>query len=69
MAEQWDVLFTLPNLAPSIPTPFAAGGLLYVTSGYVLDVRRPLYAIRPGASGDISLASGETLSTFPCSKP
>jgi outer membrane protein assembly factor BamB len=43
----------------SIPSPFAAGGLLYVTSGYVLDFFRPLYAIRPGASGDISLKQGE----------
>lgn len=43
----------------SIPTPFAAGGLLYVTSGYVLDTLRPVYAIRPGASGDISLKKGQ----------
>ena len=26
MAEQWDLLFTLPNLAVPIPTPFATGG-------------------------------------------
>src|SRR5437870_1092476 len=26
MAEQWDLLFTLPNLAPPIPTPFASDG-------------------------------------------
>jgi hypothetical protein len=26
MAEQWDVLFTLPNLPPRIPTPFASDG-------------------------------------------
>jgi outer membrane protein assembly factor BamB len=44
----------------SIPTPFARFGLLYVSSGYVADARRPAYAIRPGASGDISLKSGET---------
>ena len=43
----------------SIPTPFAADGLLYVTSGYVLDSLRPVYAIRPGAAGDISLKKGE----------
>jgi outer membrane protein assembly factor BamB len=41
----------------SIPTPQAVGDLLYVSSGYVLDLRRrPVYAVRPGASGDISLA-------------
>jgi outer membrane protein assembly factor BamB len=45
----------------SIPTPFAAHDLLYVTSGYVADpFLRPLYAIRPGAEGDITLESGKT---------
>ncbi|MED6333945.1 MAG: PQQ-binding-like beta-propeller repeat protein [Planctomycetota bacterium] len=39
----------------TIATPYAAGGLLYVTSGYVMDRRRPIFAIRPGAQGDISL--------------
>jgi outer membrane protein assembly factor BamB len=41
----------------TIATPYADGGLLYVSSGFVVDKRRPLYAIRPGGSGDISLAS------------
>ena len=44
----------------TIPTPFAGHGLLYVTSGYVGDKRRPLFAIRPGAKGDISLGADET---------
>jgi outer membrane protein assembly factor BamB len=44
----------------SIPTPFERFGLLYVSSGYVGDRLRPTYAIRPGASGDISLGPGET---------
>src|SRR5262249_21622654 len=44
----------------NIATPFAAGGLLYATSGYVLDSHRPLYAVKPGAKGDISLKLGET---------
>ena len=39
----------------TIPQPFSANGLLYVTSGYVGDSTRPVYAIRPGASGDITL--------------
>ena len=39
----------------TIPTPFARHGLLYVSSGYVGDAPRPVYAIRPGASGDITL--------------
>jgi outer membrane protein assembly factor BamB len=48
----------------AIPTPFAGGGLLFVSSGYVGDKLRPLYAIRPSASGDITLSSGETNSQF-----
>jgi outer membrane protein assembly factor BamB len=47
-----------------IPTPFAADGLLYVESGYPPDSLRPVYAIRPGAAGDISLKSGETGNAF-----
>ena len=43
-----------------IPTPFTAHGLLYVTSGYVGDETRPVFAIRPGARGDISLGAGES---------
>ena len=39
-----------------VPTPTAAHGLLYVESGYLADFLRPVYAIRPGATGDISLA-------------
>ena len=46
----------------SIPTPFERFGLLYISSGYVADPFRPAYAIRPGASGDITLAEGETSS-------
>jgi outer membrane protein assembly factor BamB len=44
----------------SIPTPFSSHGLLYISSGYVLDQIRPVYAVKPGAHGDISLAKGET---------
>ena len=46
------------------PTPFAAGGLLYVSSGYAGDTFRPVYAIRPGAGGDISLKPGETSNQY-----
>jgi outer membrane protein assembly factor BamB len=44
----------------TIPTPFAHDGLLYIASGYVLDQTRPLYAIQPGAEGDITLGEDET---------
>jgi outer membrane protein assembly factor BamB len=47
-----------------IPTPFSKFGLLYVCSGYVGDKIRPVFAIRPGASGDISLKPGETNNAF-----
>jgi hypothetical protein len=42
------------------PTPFAADGLLYIGSSYPGDTFRPVYVVRPGASGDISLKDGET---------
>jgi hypothetical protein len=47
-----------------IPMPFSAHGLLYVTSGYVGDEKRPAFAIRPGATGDITLKPGETANKF-----
>ena len=43
----------------SVPQPFSAHGLLYVTSGYIGDPVRPVYAIRPGAAGDITLEDGQ----------
>jgi outer membrane protein assembly factor BamB len=42
----------------TIPTPFAARGLIYVTSGN--RPIQPIFAIRPGAGGDISLKEGKT---------
>jgi len=44
----------------TIGTPYAADGSLYISSGYVGDRSRPLYAIRPGGSGDLSLEPGQT---------
>ena len=59
------VLWELSGLSSlAIPTPFASGGLLYVTSGYHNSPERPIFAIRPGASGDITLAEGETSNEF-----
>jgi outer membrane protein assembly factor BamB len=37
-----------------VASPFAAHGLLYIASGYVGNFHRPVYAFRPGASGDIT---------------
>ena len=54
-----NLLWSLRGMSSiAIPTPFAGDGLLFVTSGYVGDTFRPLYAIRPEAHGDISLAPG-----------
>jgi outer membrane protein assembly factor BamB len=46
------------------PTPFTAHGLLYVSSGYAGDAFRPVYAIRPGATGDISLKPEQTSNDY-----
>ncbi|QEG39626.1 outer membrane protein assembly factor BamB family protein [Roseimaritima ulvae] len=37
-----------------IPSPFAAHGMCYISSGYVGDAHRPTFAIRPGAQGKIA---------------
>lgn len=47
-----------------VPTPFARHGLVYINSGYPGASPRPVYAIRPGASGDISLKQGETSNQY-----
>ena len=43
-----------------IPMPFAHDGLLHINGGR----GRPLYALRPGATGDISLAKDQTSNEF-----
>ena len=48
----------------TIPTPVASHGMLYVNSGCSMEKHRPMYAIRPGANGDISLGEGETSNEF-----
>ena len=50
--------------ALSLPTPFAVDGLLYVTSGFHVTPERPVYAIRPGASGDITPAAGTSSNKY-----
>jgi outer membrane protein assembly factor BamB len=47
------------SLAP-IPTPFAYEGLLYIDGGR----GRALYAVKPGASGDISLGKDQTSNEY-----
>lgn len=48
----------------TIPSPLVADGLLYITSGYFQDKDRPVFAIKPGASGDITLAEKATSNDF-----
>lgn len=48
----------------AIPTPFERFGNLYVTSGHVIWGENPFYAVKPGASGDISLAEGQTSNDY-----
>jgi hypothetical protein len=56
------LLWTLgPNSEITVGTPVAGKDLVYVTGGY--PPVRPVYAVKPGASGDISLPKGETAST------
>ena len=42
------------------PSPFVAEGLVYISSGYPGGALRPVYAVHPGASGDISLWAADT---------
>ena len=46
--------------AAPIPMPFAYDGLLYLDAGRGAS----LFAIRPGATGDVSLAKGETFNAY-----
>ncbi len=60
-----NILWELGGMSSiTIPTPFSKFGLLYITSGYVGDQVRPVFAIKPGAKGDISLKPGETSNEY-----
>ena len=48
----------------TVPNPVAGNGMVYVGSGFVADRQKPLYAIRPGAAGDISLKEGQTKNRY-----
>ncbi len=58
----WELDGRMSNLV--IPSPFTSNGLLYIASGYVGDQRRPVWAVKSGATGDISLKDDETSSEF-----
>ncbi len=48
----------------TVSTPFSKFGLLYLSSGFVRDTKKPLFAVRPGASGDITPPEGQSSSEF-----
>jgi outer membrane protein assembly factor BamB len=55
------LLWTLgPNSEITVATPVAGADLVYVTGGY--PPVRPVYAIRPGRTGDLTLAKGQSAS-------
>ena len=63
-------LWTLTGLSSiTVTSPFAADGLLYFGSGYVGDKRRPFFAVKPGASGDISLRGKTSSAHIAWSQP
>jgi outer membrane protein assembly factor BamB len=51
-----------PNSEITTPTPIVAHGLIFVTNGY--RGIQPIYAIRPGGAGDLTLPEGKTSSEF-----
>ena len=53
----WE-LHGMSNL--NTPSPFVSEGLVYISSGYPGGSLRPVYAIHPGAQGDISIWATET---------
>ena len=57
-------LWRLKGMTQATPSPVAADGLLYVGSGSQGEANRPLLAIRPGASGDVSLRDDQTTNQF-----
>jgi outer membrane protein assembly factor BamB len=57
-------LWRLKGLTQANPTPTEGDGLLYVGTGSQGESNRPLFAVRPDASGDISLKAGETSNAF-----
>jgi outer membrane protein assembly factor BamB len=57
-------LWRMGGMTQATPTPIAGGGLLYVGSGSQGEANRPMFAVKPGGSGDISLKTGETSGPF-----
>lgn len=53
-------LWSLPGgSSVVVPTPQVADGLIFVTNGHQIPGIRPIYAVRPGSRGDLTLADGQ----------
>ena len=48
----------------TIPSPFVKHGMVFISSGYPGGALRPVYAIRHGAHGDISLKPDQTSNDY-----
>ena len=57
-------LWRMKGMTQATPSPVAANGLLYVGSGSQGEANRPLMAVKPGATGDISLQQGQPSNEF-----
>jgi outer membrane protein assembly factor BamB len=60
-----ELLWTLKGMSSiTIATPYVVDGLLYISSGYVLDPTKAMYVIKPGATGDLTLPKGQHSNEF-----
>jgi outer membrane protein assembly factor BamB len=57
-------LWRLKGATQANPTPIEGDGMLFIGTGSQGESGRPLFAVKPGASGDISLQQGETSNAF-----
>jgi outer membrane protein assembly factor BamB len=57
-------LWRIGGMAMPTASPFAYDGMLYVGTGSQGDANRPFMAIKPGASGEVSLKDGATSNDF-----
>ena len=57
-------LWRITGMSMPTASPVSADGLLYVGTGSQGDANRPFMAVKPGASGDISLTPGTTSNEY-----
>ena len=63
--EEGNELWRLSGLTgQATPTPLAGIGLLFLATGSQGESNRPVFAVKPGGSGDISLAEGATSNDY-----